>query len=158
MKSEEYDKLSHEDIYLADAAPIAMCVGEESMEMGLAPGGLMRQEIYEDPYGFDVWDRKTSSRCFIHIVNSLQYFALTGEEPPTQPPDAQSYTNAGLPWFEYYDSDQTALEGAKKLAGLDSVAAKKIKKGKGPMKGNEPVKPKVVKKLKKRKLVREGEF
>ena len=105
MKSEEYDKLSHEDIYLADAAPIAMCVGEESMEMGLAPGGLMRQEIYEDPYGFDVWDRKTSSRCFIHIVNSLQYFALTGEEPPTQPPDAQSYTNAGLPWFEYYDSD-----------------------------------------------------
>ena len=25
-------------------------------EMGLAPGGLMRQEIYEDEYGFSAWD------------------------------------------------------------------------------------------------------
>ena len=26
-------------------------------EMGLAPGGLMRQKIYEDDYGFEAWDR-----------------------------------------------------------------------------------------------------
>ncbi|MCJ7499884.1 hypothetical protein MUP29_06470 [bacterium] len=158
MKRTEYDKLSHEDIYLTDSAPIDMCVGEADMEMGLAPGGLMRQEIFEDTYGFNVWERDVSSRCYVHIANSVQYFGLTGEEPPTQLPDAQSYTNAGLPWFKYYDSDQTALEGAKKLANLDSVAAKKVKKGKGVLKGNDPVKPKVVKKLRKRKLVREGEF
>lgn len=157
MKREEYDKLSHEDIYLADASAMDMCAGEAEMEMGLAPGGLMRQEIYEDPYGFRVWERDVSSRCFVHIANSVQYLALTGEEPPTRPPDAQSYTNAGLPWFEYYDSDQKALEGARKLAGLDSVAAKKVKKGEGVLPGNESVKPKVTKKLGKR-LVREGRF
>ena len=36
-------------------------------EMGLAPGGRMRQEIYEDPYGFEEWDRKTKSRCFVPV-------------------------------------------------------------------------------------------
>ncbi len=33
-------------------------------EMGLAPGGLMRQEIYEDDYGLDAWDTSAASRCF----------------------------------------------------------------------------------------------
>ena len=48
-------------------------------------------------------------------------------------------------------------EGAKKLAGLDSVAVKKLKKGEGVLADNEAVEPKVVKRLGKGK-VREGEF
>lgn len=35
-------------------------------------------------------------------------------------------TWAGLPWFDYYGGDLKALEGAEKLAGLDSVAVKKL--------------------------------
>ena len=34
----------------------------EDASMGLAPGGLMHQEIYEDDYGFEQWDTSTSSR------------------------------------------------------------------------------------------------
>ena len=126
-------------------------------EMGLAPGGLMRQEIYEDEYGFGAWDTSVRSRCFVHILNSVQFFDVTGARPPSKPPTAREYTAAGLPWFDYYGGDLKALEGAQKLAGLDSVAAKKLKKGEGILADNEPVEPKVVKTLGKGK-VREGEF
>ena len=126
-------------------------------DMGLAPGGLMRQEIYEDEYGFNVWDRSIHSRCFVHILNSVQLVHLTGCEPPGKPRTAQDYTAAGLPWFDYYGNDLSALEGAKKLAGLDSVAVTQLKTGKGFLKDNDPVKPTVVKRLSKL-MVREGAF
>ena len=45
---------------------------------GWRRGGLMRQEIYEDGYGIDAWDTSTGSRCFVHIVNSVQLLHLTG--------------------------------------------------------------------------------
>ena len=130
---------------------------KSSPQMGLAPGGLMRQEIYEDEYGFDAWDRSIRSRCFVHIINSVQLVHLTGCALPSKPPTAQHYTARGLPWFDYYAEDLSALEGAKKLAGLDSVAATKLKKGEGILKDNDPVTPAVVKKL-NRLMVREGPF
>lgn len=126
-------------------------------EMGMAPGGLMRQQIYEDKYGTDAWDTSVFSRCFVHIVNSAQFFHLTGCEPPVEPRMAQDYTNAGLPWFDYYGGDLKALKGAKELAGLDSVAAVKLKKGEGFLPDNDPVSPAVMKRL-SRSMVREGVF
>ena len=126
-------------------------------EMGLAPGGLMRQEIYDDPHGIHAWERSVVSRCFVHIVNSVTLFEMTGCQPPGKPQTAQDYTNAGLPWFDYYGGDLKALEGAEKLVGLDSVAAVKLKKGEGFLPDNDPVTPAVVKKL-GRSMVREGIF
>ena len=139
--------------YLSDV----VCMTPSPPEIGLAPGGLMRQEIYEDEYGFDTWDRSIRSRCFVHILNSVQLVHLTGCEPPSKPRTAQDYTAAGLPWFDYYGDDLSALEGAKKLAGLDSVAVAKLKTGRGFLKDNDPVTPAVVKKL-NRLMVREGTF
>jgi hypothetical protein len=49
-----------------------------------------------------------------------------------------------LPWFEYYADNLSALPGAPKLAGIDSVAAKGIKQGEQPLPENEMVKPGVV--------------
>lgn len=126
-------------------------------EMGLAPGGLMRQEIYEDEHGFDAWDRSVRSRCFVHILNSVQFFQVSGAAPPARPPTAADYTAAGLPWFDWYDGDRTALDGARKLAGLDSVAVRKLKEGEGALPGNDPVRPAVVRKLGPAR-VREGAF
>ena len=65
--------------------------------MGLAPGGRMKQDIYDDPYGLDAWDQQHVSRCFVTLVNSAQWMAITGERPPTEPPTARQYTKAGLP-------------------------------------------------------------
>ena len=91
-------------------------------EMGLAPGGRMSQEIYEDAFGLDAWDRDHGVRCFVTMANSRQWMAITGERPPTRPPTVQEYARAGLPWFLYYDGDRDALAGAERLAGLTSVA------------------------------------
>ena len=128
-----------------------------SAEMGLAPGGLMRQKIYRDKYGFETWVRSARSRCFVHILNSEQYLQASGAAPPSLPPTAKDYTDAGLPWFDYYGGDLTALDGAQKLTGLDSVAAKKLKQGEGVLADNDPVQPAVVKTLHGDR-VREGEF
>ena len=90
-------------------------------DMGLAPGGKMRQEIYRDRYGFHVWDRDHTSRCFVHICNSLVWQSITGNPPPYPPPTAKSYSAAGLPWFDYYRDDVAALTGSKSLDKLKSV-------------------------------------
>ena len=58
--------------------------------MGLAPGGRMRQEIYDDPYGLDAWDQRHRSRCFVTIANSAQWMALTGEPPPNGTADGEA--------------------------------------------------------------------
>ena len=97
------------------------------------------------------------SRCFAHILNSVQFFQVSGVAPPAKPPTARVYTEAGLPWFEYYDGDRTALEGAKKLAGLDSVAAKRLKMGKGLLADNDALQPAVVTTVRGAR-VREGKF
>ena len=81
----------------------------------------MRQEIYEDDYGFDAWDTSVRSRCFVHIVNSVQFFNVTGAQPPSQPPTAREYTMAGLPWFDYYGGDLEALDGAQKWRGWTAL-------------------------------------
>lgn len=153
MEASRYEETRDEQLVF-DESPILQA---PQSEMGLAPGGLMRQEIYEDAYGFDAWDTSTRSRCFVHILNSVQLLDVTGCEPPRKPPTAREYTDAGLPWFDYYASDLSALAGAKKLAGLDSVAAKKLKKGEGLLPDNDPVHPTSVKKLGGVR-VREGQF
>ncbi len=113
-------------------------------EMGLAPGGRMKQEIFDDPHSFDVWDTRASARCFVHITNSLAWRAITGEEPPTTPLTSREYQDAGMPWFEYYGGDRKALEGAKKLGGLITVKGMGEEKGEHPLPENESVENPVV--------------
>ena len=156
MKASRYEEWRYAGMSLSDTPPMPEAPAP-SPEMGLAPGGLMRQEIYRDKYGFDAWETEIWSRCFVHIVNSVQLVHLTGCEPPGKPRTAQDYTAAGLPWFDYYGNDLSALEGAKKLAGLDSVAVTQLKAGEGFLKDNDPVTPAVVKKL-NNLMVREGTF
>jgi hypothetical protein len=134
---------------------------EPSRDMGLAPGGRMKQEIYEDPYGLNVWDQEHVSRCFVHIANSLAWQEITGQGPPTKPPTSMDYEEAGLPWFEYYDDEAMALNGSKTLGKLKSVVAVGKEKGETPLPENESVDPENVVPLQKRRRphqVREGTF
>lgn len=160
MKAEFYEEIRRS--WLADlAAPAApICCEARPAEMGLAPGGLMRQEVYEDEHGIAAWEHGVRSRCFVHLLNSAQYRAVTGAAPPHEPPTAAAYTRAGLPWFEYYDADRAALEGAPRLERLDSVAVRTVKEGEEPLDGAsaEP-KPRQIRRLgPKRHAVREGAF
>ena len=108
------------------------CCPDESPAMGLAPGGRMRQEIYEDPFSIHDWDTAHGSRCFVHLVNSKTWKATTGQVPPSQPLTAKDYNSAGYPWFDYYDAEQKALAGSATLAALKSAQEMALKKGGAP--------------------------
>lgn len=170
LKREAYERISKErGAYIRSVgyAPpeedAMMCLqGEEpgDFDMGLGAGGQMEQEIYDDSYGFNDWDLRHSSRCFVHLANSMVWRAITGDDPPTVPPTSSEYTKAGLPWFDYY-SDSKALEGSETLAKVKSVAQLGKKKGDVPLPENQSVKVENVIKLRKglkKGQVREGAF
>ena len=97
MKREAYERLRRRERRTFFVAADALCFGPAaaSMDMGLAPGGRMRQEIYDDPHSFDVWDTRHASRCFVHLTNALMWRWMTKQDPPTVPPTAEEYTRAG---------------------------------------------------------------
>lgn len=137
------------------------CFAAAAPDMGIAPGGRMRQEIYDDPYDFSDWQIKSNSRCFVHLCNSMVWQSITNSAPPHSAPTAKSYTKAGLPWFDYYDDFNSAIGGSKILAKLKSVAAKSMAKGEVVLPENESVTPdnvKVYRKGLQKGQVREGTF
>jgi hypothetical protein len=129
-------------------------------EMSLGAGGRMRQVIYQDEAPLDHWAQEHSSRCFVHLANSLVWRQITGADPPTVPPTAREYTKAKLPWFEYY-ADQPAVEGSSLLSEVKSIVAMGNAKGNVPLPENEPVSPANVVHLRHglgKHQVREGRF
>jgi len=114
-------------------ATMAPCAAPD---MGLAAGGRMEQEIYEDPFDFEDWDLRSRSRCFVHLANSMVWQAITGKAPPLPPPTAADYDRHGLPWFDYY-SETPAVDGGEALKGLKSVVELAKEKGENPLPENE---------------------
>ena len=142
-------------------APPAACAPGGAADMGLAPGGRMKQEIYDDPFDFNDWDTENGSRCFVHIANSLVWRQITGSEAPTVPPTSKEYARAGLPWFDYYDDSGKAVKGSSILSKLKSVVTMGKEKGDNPLPENESVDPEKIITIKaklKKGQVREGEF
>jgi hypothetical protein len=105
--------------------------------MGLAPGGRMRQEIFQDPYSIHDWDLEHGSRCFIHLVNSVAWQQITGQKPPSKPPTIREYSEVGYPWFDYYDPKAEEVEGSKILAQLKSVKQMGEEKRESPLPDNK---------------------
>lgn len=135
-------------------------VADAPADMGLAPGGRMRQEIYADERHLEDWDQRRAGRCFVTILNATQWAAVTGEAPPHRPPTAAEYSKAGLPWFDWYDAEAKALEGSPVLAGLKGVAAVAAEKGLEPDPADtETVRPTLVRRLRPtHRPVREAEL
>jgi hypothetical protein len=162
MKREAWEKHRRAQRYdrSMPASAVLCCTGA-APAMALAPGGRMRQEIYDDPYDFGEWDQRHSSRCYVHIANSLVWRSITGQAPPTTPLTAKEYGKAMIPWFDYYSEDGTAVNGADKLKWLKSVAQMARKKGDVPLPDNEPIDVDAVVQLRKGRKkgqVREGRF
>ncbi len=134
---EEWQKIQR-DVH-ADLRPLSeMAEGAcAAPDMGLGLGGLMRQDISADPHEPSVWDVKNPARCFVHLTNSVQWAAITGQAPPTEPATAKDYRNARVPWFNYYATGDI-LPGSPQLAKLDSVATIAAMKAK-PLPDNDPI-------------------
>jgi hypothetical protein len=97
--------------------------------MGLGAGGAMKQKIYPDPYGIETWDQNNYGRIFIHIINSAEFFAITGFDPPPTPIDAKTYTEYGLPWFDLYDETKGDIPPSERLARAKTISARDIERG-----------------------------
>ena len=167
LKAEAWERMQkrwkREARSLFELSSTAMMTRVESAapDMGLAPGGRMRQEIYEDRFDWDDWDRDVSSRCFVHLANSLVWRSITGKRPPSTPPTAREYKRAGVPWFDYYDDRNSAVDAAETLAALESVAELGAAKGDVPLPENESVEVDRVRHVGKKRRpeqVREGAF
>jgi hypothetical protein len=125
--------------------------------MGLSPGGKVKQKIFKDENGIEAWDQRYASRCFVHIVNSRDYASITGSIPPHRPIRCGDYEAAGLPWYDYY-SDNSAVRGSAFLKRLKSVRAM-IGKPDGHLDmGEKMAKPKLLKVINKRSMVKDGKF
>jgi hypothetical protein len=158
MKSERYDELCGDRRSMRFL--VAESVERRSPDMGLAPGGRMKQEVYDDPYRLEDWDQRHFSRCFVTIANSITWHAITGERPPMRPPTAADYARAGLPWFDYYDADAKALEGSGQLVKTKSIAEMAKDKGEEPLPENVSAEVAHIVRLPKQRpaIVREAAF
>lgn len=98
-----------------------------SRGMGMGAGGSMKQEVFEDKYGFEMWDRNAAPvserRVFVHLANSALYRSITDEFPPHHPITAEMAARYGFPWFEHYndDFDLAVMSGSKKLKKVKTV-------------------------------------
>jgi hypothetical protein len=75
----------------------------------------------------------------VHLANSLVWRSITSEEPPTVPFTSKEYTQAGLPWFEYFNESAAPVDGTDKLNGMKSVAQMGKEKSDKPLPENESV-------------------
>jgi hypothetical protein len=100
-------------------------------EMGIAAGGRLTQKIYPDEYGIETWDQENFGRVYVHIVNSMMYRQITGEEAPPTPVTAKEYAACGLPWFALYDEGKGDIAAAAELGAVKGVKAMDEQKGFG---------------------------
>jgi hypothetical protein len=160
VRREVYERLNSRRAAFTyeEPAPVVASArsGVTRSSMGLAPGGRMRQAIHDDPFSAADWDLGSSSRCFVHIANSMVWRQITGSPPPAVPLTAEEYTRAGFPWFKWY-GERPARPGAKPLKHLKSVFKLGQEKGDVPLPENTPVNPGKVIPLAKG-VVREGSF
>jgi hypothetical protein len=116
----------------------------ESPAMGLGAGGRMKQEIYEDQWEAADWDLGMAQEAKVEICDAVRWLELTGQVPPTEPVTAKTYSEYGLPWFDFYRDDMEALESTGRLESLKSVQEKARQAGDESMPIDESVNPDLV--------------
>lgn len=93
-------------------------------ELGVAAGGLIKQCIINDTYKADTWDRDSTIRFNVQILNSSVFRQVTGMDPPETPVSAATYASEGFPFFDIYNetSDiQGNFEDVKSVKQIDKI-------------------------------------
>ena len=102
---------------------------KNTFEMGIAAGGSIRQQIFEDEYGIDTWDPDVLGSLNIHIVNSEIYKELTGRSAPSSPITAKAYAQRQIPWYKHYEESRWSVSVPSIFKKLLTVG--QIDKGRG---------------------------
>lgn len=93
-------------------------------EMNLTPGGLIKQNIVEDPLrGTETrWDTTKTVTFNVQILNTSSFSRITGQPAPETPIDATSYAALGYPFYSMDEGDTTVsgnFDGVKSVATID---------------------------------------
>lgn len=100
-------------------------------QLGIAPGGLIKQCIIEDPYPASIWDADRAISFNVQILNLEVFQQFTGMAPPATPISAQTYISQGLPFFDIYN-EHSKVEGnfknIKSVAMIDTEKRGKKRK------------------------------
>lgn len=126
-------------MFAAAAAAPAPMMKKAGAVMGLGAGGKMKQKIYPDPHGIDTWDQDNYGRVYVHIVNSMMFREITGNEPPSTPVTAKTYAQYKLPWFDLYDDHMSDIEAPEMLQNVKSIKEMDEQKGFEPQQDDSPV-------------------
>ena len=119
--------------------PHIVMMAAPSSPMGIGAGGKMKQKIYPDPHGIDTWDSENYARVFIHIVNSMMYREITGEEPPATPITAKTYAQYKRPWFDLYGEAMSDIEAPDTLKQVKSIKEMDAEKGFTPQQDDSSI-------------------
>lgn len=102
------------------------------LEMGIAPGGLIKQTIVKDSYAADSWDRERTIIFNVQILNSDSFHRVTGMPPPETPISAKTYSDLGLAFYKLYEeasSIKGTFEDLKSVKTMDKIQGQGGKEG-----------------------------
>ncbi|AOG03025.1 hypothetical protein [Bosea sp. RAC05] len=116
------------------------------LDMGLAAGGQMKQEIYVSPIEPQHWSA-AKSRCFVAIANAESWADITGTNAPALPESYATHVSKGGKVFEVAETGH-ALEGGAPLKGVKSLKAHGETIGENPLPVDVSVDPASVKTVK----------
>lgn len=105
--------------------------------MGTAPGGLIQQHIRKDCHDSVIWLRDLTFTVPVQILSTQMFKEVTGSEAPPCPSNAQTYRDAGVPFFDLFEEAPSDVAGSDAFAPLKSV--NEMETAQGHVAGQEPM-------------------
>ncbi|KAF4945245.1 hypothetical protein FGADI_12106 [Fusarium gaditjirri] len=96
-------------------------------EMSIAAGGLIRQNIVEEPKG--LYQKSTTAILNVQILNSASFKRVTGQDPPVSPITARTYARHGYPFYSLDEGPATLsgdFPGLKSLCQLEGRTERNV--------------------------------
>lgn len=90
-------------------------------QLGLAAGGMIKQDIRQDTCDPAKWIQGLTLTIPVQILNSAVFRQVTGTEPPDCPISAETYAEAGFPFFELFEEKPSNISGADAFGSLQSI-------------------------------------
>ncbi len=89
--------------------------------MGLGRGGEIKQKIYPDPYGLEVWNPDSVQTATMYLVDSRDFPKITGQQAPSTPITIETYRRLGYTWFGLADGSWDDTKGSAVFGELKPV-------------------------------------
>lgn len=106
--------------------------GAKGHEMGIAPGGLIKQTVVKDRHDPAIWETDCTTSFNVQILYPTLFKQLTGLDPPATPVTAKTYAQYGLPYYDICDEEPSGIagnfDGIKSVNELDLTGEPSIEK------------------------------